>query len=303
MAINRFSVHIGTKGKASPHFNYITASEKYEHKTGVVYTQSGNMPKWARDDPAKFWAAADEHERANGQTYKEHIISIPRELPSYSRQRFVNEWIFKELGNKHPYTYAMHETVASDGKTNPHAHIMFSTRELDKIERTPEQFFKRYNAKDPSRGGAKKAETGLSRGEMKKNLEEQRQRWTEHNAQFARDFLYTIDDRPNNPTPNKSMAEIQKEQKLDTMLEQHPWYISPEPVPPFVPAPEPPPPPPTTETPRGESLADKYARENAQNAQNAFYIDDEPEPIPTPTTPPPRPQATPQRDDSFDFGM
>lgn len=301
MAINRFSVHIGTKGKASPHFNYITASEKYEHKTGVVYTQSGNMPRWARDDPAKFWAAADEHERANGQTYKEHIISIPRELPSYSRQRFVNEWIFKELGNKHPYTYAMHETVASDGKTNPHAHIMFSTRELDKIERTPEQFFKRYNAKDPSRGGAKKAETGLSRGEMKKNLEEQRQRWTEHNAQFARDFLYTIDDRPTkSATPNKSMAEIQKEQKLDTMLEQHPWFISPEPVPPFVPpAPEPPPPPEPPPTPQGETLAEKYARENAENARMRY---DTPQTTPTPPT---RTERTPQRSNAldYDFGM
>lgn len=223
MAINRFSVHIGIKGKASPHFNYITATGKYEKKTGVEYVASGNMPAWAQDDPSKFWAMADEYERANGQTYKEHIISIPRELPEQQRIIFIRTWIQKELGNKYPYTYAMHETMASDGKTNPHAHIMFSTRQLDGIDRQPEKFFKRYNAKNPKQGGAKKAETGLSRGEMKKNLEEQRKRWDELNMEFALQWGYSPEPTHKQSNPNKSMTEIQKEQKLDAMLEKHPW--------------------------------------------------------------------------------
>lgn len=300
MAINRFSVHIGTKGKASPHFAYITATGKYENKMGVGWCDSGNMPKWARDDPSKFWAAADEHERANGQTYKEHIISIPRELPEHQRTKFVRTWIRRELGSKHPYTYAMHETMASDGKTNPHAHIMFSTRTLDEFDRTPEQFFKRYNATHPERGGAKKAETGISRGEMKINLEQQRERWDDMNKEFALQWGYDPEPRHDPtkpPTPNKSMAEIQKAQKLDTMLENHPWYISPEPVPKFVPAPPAPTPEPT---PRGETLAEKYARENAENARIHH------ETTQTTPTPQPRPQPTPQRSNSsydYDFGM
>ena len=45
---------------------------------------------------------------------------------------------------------------AMDGKEQPHCHLMFSERLLDGIERDPDQFFKRFNSKDPSKGGAKK---------------------------------------------------------------------------------------------------------------------------------------------------
>lgn len=300
MALNRFSIHIGAKGKATPHFNYITAQGRYEHKTGVEYIRHGNMPDWAKDDPSKFWAAADEYERANGQTYKEQIVSIPRELPESERSYFIGRWVRRELGDKHPYTFAIHCTKSSDGDINPHAHIMFSTRELDGIDRPPEQFFKRYNAKNPEQGGAKKAETGISRGEMKKNLVEQRERWLEHLHGFAYRYGYTVSDRPSpHPENNKTMAEIQKAQKLDTMLEQHPWYISPEPVPKFVPAPPPPAPTPEPIRTQGETLAEKYARENAENARIHH------ETTQTTPTPPPRPQ-TPQRENTgydYDFGM
>ncbi|MCI3049250.1 hypothetical protein ML378_26340, partial [Escherichia coli] len=41
-------------------------------------------------------------------------------------------------------------------QNQPHAHIMMSQRVNDGIERTPEQYFRRYNARYPERGGAKK---------------------------------------------------------------------------------------------------------------------------------------------------
>ncbi|MGK3295970.1 hypothetical protein ACSLNR_29340, partial [Escherichia coli] len=40
----------------------------------------GNMPEWARDNPSHFWQAADQFERANGSTYRELEIALPREL-------------------------------------------------------------------------------------------------------------------------------------------------------------------------------------------------------------------------------
>lgn len=298
MAINRFSVHIGTKGKASPHFSYITASGKYDKKKGVERVGYGNMPSWAKGNPAKFWAMADEHERANGQTYKEHILSIPREMPTYLRIRFIRKWIDQEIGDKHPYSFAIHETTASDGKTNPHAHVMYCPRELDGIDRNESQFFKRYNAKHPERGGARKAETGLSRGEMKKNLLEQRQRWEDTIKEFAREWdLDLYSHYTPNPTPNKSMSEIQKAQKLDDMLENHRWNIPHKSVPPFVPSAPPPAPEPIR--PQGESLAEKYARENAENARMRY---DTPQATPTPR----QPEKRPQRENTgyeYDFGM
>ena len=52
--------------------------------------------------------------------------------------------------NPQPDTLAVHR---GDGE-NPHAHLMFSERPNDGIERGGEQWFKRYNAKAPEKGGA-----------------------------------------------------------------------------------------------------------------------------------------------------
>ena len=43
-----------------------------------------------------------------------------------------------------------------DGNDQPHVHLMFNERLQDGIERDPEQYFKRYNSKNPERGGLKK---------------------------------------------------------------------------------------------------------------------------------------------------
>ena len=61
------------------HDEYITRQNKYAHKSDLIETRSGNMPKWAEkaDD---FWAAADKYERENGRTYRELEVSLPREL-------------------------------------------------------------------------------------------------------------------------------------------------------------------------------------------------------------------------------
>ena len=57
-----------------------------------------------------------------------------------------------------PYTLAIHRGGANG--ENPHAHLMFSERGHDGIERDAEQWFKRYNAKAPEKGGARKSRMG-----------------------------------------------------------------------------------------------------------------------------------------------
>ena len=60
----------------------------------------------------------------------------------------MKEFVDQELGNKHAYTWAIHTPKASiEGGEQPHAHIMFSERTQDGINRSPDQFFKRYNSK------------------------------------------------------------------------------------------------------------------------------------------------------------
>ena len=181
MALGRISVKVGMKGKALPHSKYILREDNYAKKNNKLekleHIQHGNMPAWAEHDPKIFWQMADLHERKNGSTYREHIISLPRELNESQRLSLVQDWIKQEIGEKYAYSFAIHNPVAMDGKEQPHCHLMFSERLLDGIERDPDQFFKRFNSKDPSKGGAKKDNTGLMDSVRKTLIKEQRNRW------------------------------------------------------------------------------------------------------------------------------
>ena len=99
------------------------------------------------------WSAADKHERANARLFQEFKLSLPIEhkqnIPAQIAA--VKEFIEKTIPN-HPYSFAIH---AGKG-TNPHAHLVFSERVIDGVDRQPEIFFKRANKKTPERGGAAK---------------------------------------------------------------------------------------------------------------------------------------------------
>ena len=180
MAIGMLKLRNGSKGKGVAHFNYIMREDKYKpHADKLEKFEDyghGNMPEWAKDNPKLFWQEADKHERENGRVYKEHIIALPRELNETQRLELVNDWIKNEVGDKHPYSFAIHTPQGMDGKEQPHVHFMFSQRTHDGIERSPDQFFKRYNSKYPERGGAKKANETLTKTQSKEKTKEQRLR-------------------------------------------------------------------------------------------------------------------------------
>lgn len=137
------------------HDEYITRSNKYAHKQDLIATKSGNLPEWAEkaDD---FWAAADKYERVNGRTYTELEVSLPRELNRDQHIELIERLVKNVIGDNHAYTWAYHCPIASDGAENPHVHLMFTERENDGIYRSKEQFFRRFNPKYPTLGGAKK---------------------------------------------------------------------------------------------------------------------------------------------------
>lgn len=181
MAIPRLSVKVGKVGKAQPHAAYIARLDKYAHRLEsgekLEATGYGNMPEWAQHDPLVFWQAADQNERKNGSTYREHEIALPRELSESQRLDLLDDWIKTEIGDRYAYQYAIHNPTAQDGKENPHVHLMFSERTLDGIQRDPDQFFKRYNPKNPEKGGAKKDNTGKGHAERRESLKSMRHRW------------------------------------------------------------------------------------------------------------------------------
>lgn len=147
---------------AYAHLEYINREAAYENRGGCVMT--GNfLPKWANGSAMRFFHAADRFERANGERYKEIVFSLPNELPVEKSKEILDRFLEKHLKD-HYYAWAIHEKVGSmsEGERHPHVHIIFSTREVDYLERyaerPPEQFFMRYNAKDPVFSGAQKLE-------------------------------------------------------------------------------------------------------------------------------------------------
>lgn len=186
MAIGRLSMKVGKAGKAGPHAAYIAREGQYadrlERGERLEATEAGNMPAWAQSNPQAFWQAADAFERKNGTTYREMEIALPRELDADQRAALVREFVRQEIGDRHAYQWAIHTPTAADGQEQPHVHLMFSERQCDGIERDPEQYFKRYNAKAPEKGGARKgygpsAGQTLTKAERAAELKELRGRW------------------------------------------------------------------------------------------------------------------------------
>lgn len=198
MALARLEVRVGKRGRASAHAEYIAREGRHARLLAVIPSGGaaahaeyvaregrhagrlkggewlegaghGNLPSWAADDPRTFWRASDAHERANGTPYREIVLSLPRELSVEQRRDLVASFVRMEMGDVHPYQWAIHSKIAADGRENPHCHLQFSERRMDGIERaTPKDFFRRAAArykdprtgalkeKDPASGGAKK---------------------------------------------------------------------------------------------------------------------------------------------------
>ena len=175
MAIYHLNVKTGSRiggQSALAKADYIEREGKYaKDAEDLAYRESGNMPEWAEADPRQYWAAADEHERANGRLFVQVEFALPRELDD-RQQREVASSFAADLtgGERLPYTLAIHR-----GGVNPHAHLMISERGLDGHDRDAATWFKRANTKDPEKGGAKKTSTLSSR----EWLEETRERWAD----------------------------------------------------------------------------------------------------------------------------
>ena len=184
MAVYHLKVSIGSRAggqSAGAKADYIEREGNYEKdREELEHKEHGNMPEWAKDDPHSYWEAADDHERANGRLYREVQFALPKELNEEQRRELASGFA-KRLteGERLPYTLAVHR---GDGE-NPHAHLMFSERPNDGIERGKEQWFKRYNAKAPEKGGTQKSRAAMPQAW----LEDTRKAWAlEANAALER---------------------------------------------------------------------------------------------------------------------
>jgi hypothetical protein len=157
----------------------VTRSDRYDDPDldTVLYVESGNMPSWAQEDAASYWDAADLYERANGRLYVTADFALPRDLPERDQIELAREFARELTAHERlPYTLAIHSGRDEHGhEHNPHAHLMFSERRNDGIERTRDQWFRRANAGQPARGGAPKSRAFHGRDWV----ERARERWAE----------------------------------------------------------------------------------------------------------------------------
>ena len=162
-AIKTRSGKIKDGATAKNRFYYITRTSHFKsYKESVSeqieFVKSGNMPSFAEGKPAEFWQAADVFERSNGRTCSSLVVALPKELNQAQRIELAEAFII-EFADRYrfPFSCAIHNHAGSiAGIEQPHLHLMYSERHVDGIDRSAEQFFKRYNPKDPQKGGAQK---------------------------------------------------------------------------------------------------------------------------------------------------
>lgn len=178
MAIYHMTTRTGKahQGRAVRHGSYIRRAGLYADRNDIAAHEYGNMPAWANDNPAEFWQACDTLERSNGRAYREIELALPRELDRNQQIELVRQYVREQLGQRHAYEWSVHDK----GDGNPHAHVMFSERMLDGMERDREQFFKRANSKNPERGGCAKDDGWRgTKYDQPERLLEARARWAE----------------------------------------------------------------------------------------------------------------------------
>ena len=191
-AIYHLNVRTGSRSKgqsARAAAAYIQREAEYsrdrETADELLYTESGHMPAWAEAEPMTYWDAADLHERANGRLFQRVEVALPTALTA-DEQRELAVGFARHLtdGEQLPYTLAIH---AGEG-TNPHCHLLISERTNDGLERSPEQWFRRYNPDHPEQGGARKT-TALH---PKAWLAETREAWAEQTNQALAEAGHAI---------------------------------------------------------------------------------------------------------------
>ena len=191
-AIYHLNARTGSRSKgqsARAAAAYIQRTAEYsrdqDRADELLYTASGHMPAWAEADPTTYWDAADLHERANGRLFKRLEFALPTALTA-DEQRELAVGFARHLtaDEQLPYTLAIH---AGDG-TNPHCHLLISERTNDGLDRSSDQWFRRYNAAAPDQGGARKTEAL----KPKAWLEATREAWADHANQALEEAGHAI---------------------------------------------------------------------------------------------------------------
>jgi len=146
-----------------------------EGREDLVYTNTRNLPGWAQGDACRYFQEAEHSERApgaeeryRGRAFEEWKILLPNTLGHGANMALMRDLIDVIAGDLLPCTYAFHDPTSLSGTNQqPHLHLLLSARQTDEHVRTPSQHFKRYNARHPAQGGARKDPAFRHKGAVK----------------------------------------------------------------------------------------------------------------------------------------
>jgi hypothetical protein len=129
---------------------HLDQTKMHAVRNDLVYAETTGLPSWAKD-AADYFAAAEKYERASGVVLTEYKFDLPTALPREQQVAIAKDFLHGHLGTNHVVAWAMHEPSGLHGHPHPHVHAVWSAREVDGIERTPQQFFRK-----PEAGGVRK---------------------------------------------------------------------------------------------------------------------------------------------------
>ena len=107
----------------------------YTKRSGVVSTRL-HTPNDLKIERNELWNLAEATEtRKNSRTAREIVVNLPHELSGRERIMLVNEFA-KDLANQYGVAVdvAIHTPDAQGDNRNHHAHIMLTTRKLERLE-------------------------------------------------------------------------------------------------------------------------------------------------------------------------
>lgn len=100
-------------------------------QTGIL--APANAPDWVYQREDLWNEVQASNSRANARFAREMLISLPRELRHDQNWALVHSFVEREcVGRGMVADIAFHDTEAADGERNPHAHVLLTTRTIDR---------------------------------------------------------------------------------------------------------------------------------------------------------------------------
>lgn len=165
------------KTSATVKIDYIQRQNKYSYSTkaeDLIFSSEKNIPAWAKN-ARDFFAEMDKQELSKKEKERSDISSedrnvkcreiefaLPVELSKEEQIELAEKFCAKIMGDNHAYAFAIHKNKgALSGKENPHVHLVYSDRLLERDRDVSRELFCRQRTgykKDRTITGPKRHE-------------------------------------------------------------------------------------------------------------------------------------------------